>query len=78
MHCYWFKLLDLKLNLRQINLQIRIEIGFKNNIQLWKRTLTLKKVLRMQQDINFENKFDFELCFILDNEFKIFSSKRDT
>ena len=38
----------------------------------------MKKVLSMQQDINFEKKFDIELCFILENEFKIFSSKRDT
>ena len=32
----------------------------------------------MQRDTNFENKFDFELCFTLEDEFKIFSSKRDT
>ena len=32
----------------------------------------------MQRDINFENKFDSDLYFILEDEFKIFSSKRDT
>ena len=32
----------------------------------------------MQQGINFEKKFDIELCFILENELKIFSSKSDS